>query len=95
MSIIHRPIVTEKITALQDKHQYAFEVDPDANKVEIARAIAKQFRVTVLNVRTMMNKGKSKSQLTRKGKFTGRTRHYKKAIITIKEGEKIEFFENV
>ena len=93
--IIYRPIVTEKMTAMQEKQQYAFEVDPQSNKVEIARAISKKFNVTVLSVRTINYEGKTKSQLTRRGRFTGLTSHFKKAIVTIKEGEKIDFFENI
>ena len=93
--ILKRPLVTEKMTTLQDKGQYAFEVDTDANKVEIARAIEKTFNVTVESIRTLMFKGKTKSQLTRRGRFAGRTSHWKKAIVTLKEGEKIEFVENV
>ncbi len=93
--IIFRPIVTEKMTALQDKGLYAFEVDVDSNKIEIARAVAKKFNVTVTNVRTMNYKGKTKSQMTRKGKFQGKTSRFKKAIVTLKEGDKINLFENV
>ena len=95
MGILHKPLVTEKMTALQEKRQYAFEVDVDANKIDIARAVEKKFTVTVTNVRTMVHKGKSKSQLTRYGRFAGRTSHWKKAIVTLKEGDKIEFFQNV
>lgn len=80
---------------LQEKRQYAFEVDTDANKIEIARAVEKKFHVTVESIRTMMHKGKAKAQLTRRGRFAGRTAHWKKAIITLKEGEKIDFVENV
>ena len=93
--VIRRPIVTEKMTALQDKGLYAFEVDVDSNKIEIARAVAKKFNVTVTNVRTMNYKGKTKSQMTRKGKFQGKTSRFKKAIVTLKEGDKINLFENV
>ncbi len=96
VGIIYRPIVTEKMTTLQDKYrQYAFEVDPGANKIEIARAIERKFNVTVVSVRTLVQKGKAKAQLTRRGRFEGRTKHWKKAIVTLKEGEKIELFENV
>jgi large subunit ribosomal protein L23 len=95
IGIIYRPIVTEKITEMQDKRQYAFEVDPQANKIAIARAVAKKFNVTVIDVRTMNYKGKTRTQMTRKGRFTGKTSHYKKAIVTLKEGDKIEFYENV
>jgi len=93
--IIFRPIVTEKLTALQEKQQYAFEVDPHANKFDIKRAVEKKFNVKVNSVRTLVNKGKAKAQMTRRGRFEGRTRHWKKAIVTLKEGDKIEFFQNV
>ncbi|MBI2618467.1 MAG: 50S ribosomal protein L23 [Ignavibacteriales bacterium] len=95
ISIIKRPILTEKITALQDRRQYAFEVDLDANKIDIVRAVEKKFRVTVTNVRTLRVKGKSKTQLTRGGRFEGRTRTWKKALVTLKEGDKIDYLENV
>lgn len=94
-SIILRPIVTEKMTELEDKQQYAFEVDRNANKIEIQKAIEKKFNVTVLSVRTINYKGKQKTQLTRRGRFTGKTAKWKKAIVTLKEGDKIEFFENI
>jgi large subunit ribosomal protein L23 len=93
--IIYRPIVTEKMTNQQAAGRYAFAVDPDANKIEIARAIAKKFNVTVVNVRTMNVRGKAKSQMTRRGRFAGTTSHYKKAIVTVKAGETINLFENV
>jgi large subunit ribosomal protein L23 len=95
IGIIFRPIVTEKISALQEKGLYAFEVDPNANKIDIARAVEKKFSVIVTNVRTMNYKGKTKSQMTRRGKFTGKKSHFKKAIVTLKEGQKIDLFENV
>jgi large subunit ribosomal protein L23 len=95
VGIIYRPIVTEKLTNVQEKGIYAFEVDPNANKIEIARAVEKRFSVKVLNVRTMNYKGKTKTQMTKKGRFTGTTSHFKKAIITLKEGDKIELFGNV
>ena len=93
--IIYRPIVTEKSSTQQEHQKYSFEVDPSANKVDIARAIEKKFNVTVVNVRTMNYHGKTKTQLTRRGRFSGKTSHFKKAVITLKEGEKIELFQNV
>ncbi|MBI1804904.1 MAG: 50S ribosomal protein L23 [Ignavibacteriae bacterium] len=93
--IVFRPIVTEKLTNLQDKGTYAFEVDPRANKIEIARAISKKFNVTVIDVRTMNYKGKAKTQMTRRGRFEGKTTHFKKAIVILKEGESINLFENI
>jgi large subunit ribosomal protein L23 len=95
IGILKRPIVTEKLTDLQDKGFYAFEVEKDANKIEIARAVEKKFNVTVVRVRTIRHKGKAKSQMTRKGRFAGRTPAWKKAIVRLKEGDKIELFENV
>ncbi len=95
VGILKRPILTEKITALQDKRQYAFEVENAANKIEIGKAIEKKFNVKVLSVRTIVVKGKRKSQLTRSGRFEGRTKTWKKAIVTLKDGDKIDYFENV
>jgi large subunit ribosomal protein L23 len=70
-------------------------VNGNANKIDIAKAVEKKFNVTVLNVRTSRHKGKAKSQMTRKGRFAGRTSGWKKAIVRLKEGDKIEFFQNV
>lgn len=94
-TILRRPLLTEKITALQDRRQYAFEVEAGANKIDIAQAVEKKFNVTVLSVRTMRVKGKGKTQLTRRGRFQGRTRLWKKALVTLKEGDKIDYLENV
>jgi large subunit ribosomal protein L23 len=93
--IIYRPIVTEKVSNLQEKGIYAFEVDLGANKIDIARAVEKQFRVTVTNVRTINMKGKTKTQMTRRGRFTGKTAHFKKAIVTLREGDTIDFLQNI
>jgi large subunit ribosomal protein L23 len=93
--IIYRPIVTEKVSNLQEKGIYAFEVHLKANKIEIARAVEKKFNVTVTNVRTINIKGKSKTQMTKRGRFEGKTSHIKKAIVTLKEGDKIDLFANV
>lgn len=95
VEILKRPIVTEKMTEMQEKGQYAFEVAGGANKIEIARAVEKKFNVTVVHVRTMNHKGKAKTQLTRGGRFAGRTSAWKKAVVRLKDGEKIEFFQNV
>ena len=95
IGIIYRPIVTEKMTNLQEKGIYAFEVDPRANKIDIARAVEKRFNVKVTKVKTMNYKGKSRSQMTRKGRFVGTTTHFKKAIVTLTEGDKIELFANI
>ena len=95
IGIIFRPIVTEKMTKVQDKGLYAFEVDSKSNKIDIARAVEKRWNVKVMNVRTMNYKGKSKSQMTKRGRFAGKTSHFKKAIVTLKVGDKIELFGNI
>ncbi|MGB9773664.1 MAG: 50S ribosomal protein L23 [Bacteroidota bacterium] len=93
--ILRRPLLTEKMTRLQEKRQYAFEVSLEANKIEIMRAVEKKFNVKVENVRTMRMKGKTKTALTRRGRFTGKRPDWKKAIVTLREGDKIDFIENV
>jgi len=93
--ILKRPLITEKMSALADKRQYAFEVDINANKIEIARAIEKKFNVTVESIRTIRSKGKRKSQMTKRGRIPGKQADFKKAIVTLKLDQKIDFFENV
>jgi len=90
--IIRRPIITEKSTALKDEHnQVVFEVHRKANKPEIKKAVEKLFKVTVLNVHTQNRLGKRK----RLGRTLGRRKHWKKAIVTLKEGQRVNFFEGV
>ncbi len=94
--ILIRPLITEKITQNQDKtNQVGFLVALNANKIEIVNAVEKKFNVEVVKVRTVRHQGKSKTQFTRGGRFTGRTARSKKAYVTLKEGQKIDFFENV
>jgi len=88
--IIRRPLVTEKSTQQKDVgHQYAFEVDRGANKIEIQSAVERLFKVTVLKVRTSIVLGKMK----RLGRRYGKRPDWKKAIVTLKEGDRIDFFE--
>jgi large subunit ribosomal protein L23 len=94
-TILKRPIVTEKMTNLQDQRQYAFEVDLKANKVEIAKTVEKKFNVTVESVRTMRCRGKQKEQLTRRGRFSGWRANWKKAVVTLKKDDKIDFVGGV
>jgi large subunit ribosomal protein L23 len=91
-SIIRRPIITEKGSGLKDdNNQLVFEVHPDSNKSEIRKAVEKLFKVTVLSVRTQNRIGKRK----RLGRTVGRRKHWKKAIVTLREGDRVEFFEGV
>ena len=93
--ILKRPILTEKMLKLQEaKGQYAFEVDENANKIEVKRAIQEKFDVTVENVNIIRVKGKSKRLNTRRGITTGKRPDWKKAIVTLREGDSINFFEN-
>ena len=90
--VIRRPLITEKSTLHKEMHnQLAFEVDRQANKIEIKKAVEKIFKVRVKDVRTMNYRGKQK----RLGRTVGRRPHWKKAIVTLQPGEKIEFFEGV
>ena len=88
--VIRRPIVTEKTNIQKDQaNQVTFEVDPRANRIEIKRAVEKIFNVKVADARTMHVTGKIK----RRGRVVGKRRDWKKAIVTLMPGERIEFFE--
>jgi large subunit ribosomal protein L23 len=90
--ILVRPLVTEKSHEQLDRHgAYTFVVANDANKIEIANAIEKQFNVRVKDVRTMRYAGKEK----RMGRWVGRKASWKKAVVTLAEGDSIEIFEGV
>ena len=90
--IIKRPVITEK-TSIQKEatNQVTFEVDQTANRIEIQRAIETVFKVKVAKVRTMQVTGKVK----RRGRILGKRRNWKKAIVTLMPGERIDFFEGV
>ncbi|PJA95853.1 MAG: 50S ribosomal protein L23 [Ignavibacteriales bacterium CG_4_9_14_3_um_filter_34_10] len=95
-NILIRPLLTEKMTAIQEsQNKYGFVVNIDSNKIEIAKAIKKKFNVNVVSVNTIKYKGKTKTQFTKKGRFSGKTPQYKKAIVTVKEGQKIDIFGEV
>ncbi|MGB0383631.1 MAG: 50S ribosomal protein L23 [Ardenticatenaceae bacterium] len=89
--VIRRPIVTEKSMALRDEGQYTFEVNKKANKRQIKEAVEKIFDVEVVNVRTIIIKGKNK----RWGRTRYQTSSIKKAMVTLAEGDSITYFEGV
>jgi large subunit ribosomal protein L23 len=90
--IIRRPLITEKTTTQKELYnKVSFEVDRRANRVEIKKAVAKVFDVQVNNVRTIQVKGKVKQR----GRVIGKRKDWKKAIVTLMPGERIEFFEGV
>ena len=92
LSIIRKPIVTEKSTWLRENgNRYVFEVERKCNKIEIKQAIEKLFKVTVEEVNTYITHGKVRTR----GKFQGRRPDWKRAIVKLKEGDSIEFFEGV
>ena len=95
MSVLKKPLVTEKVSALNEKGKYGFLVDSTANKVEIKKAVEKQYGVNVEKVNTLNVMGKMKTRYTKTGILSGRQQNYKKAIVTLAEGEVIDFYSNV
>jgi large subunit ribosomal protein L23 len=97
MGIIIKPIVTEKQTAITEKmaNRVGFRVSPDANKLEIKAAIEEMYGVKVIKINTANYDGKRKSRYTKSGVVNGREAAFKKAIVTLKEGEVIDFFKNI
>jgi large subunit ribosomal protein L23 len=94
--ILIRPIVTEKLTILGEKlNRYGFIVDKEANKIQIKKAVEQLYGVTVAAVNTVRYAGKVKSRFTKSGVITGQKNSCKKAIITLKEGDKIDFYSNI
>ena len=87
--IIIRPIITEKSSALVELNKYTFEVHRSANKIQIRQAVEQVFKVKVLSVNTMIVPAKPK----RMGASIGKTRSWKKAVVALAEGQRIEFFE--
>ncbi len=96
MSVLQKPIVTEKMTAQgEDLNRYGFKVDRRANKIQIKKAIEDLYGVSVVSVNTMRYGGKKKSRFTKAGVIEGKTAAFKKAIITLAEGEAIDFYSNI
>jgi large subunit ribosomal protein L23 len=95
MSILQKPLVTEKVTNFNDKGVYGFIVDNRANKVEIKKEVEKLYGVTVLQVNTMRYAGKKKVRFTKSGVNKGKRASYKKALVTLKSGNIIDFYENI
>ena len=96
MEMIIKPIVTEKATALTEKGgRYTFRVSPEANREQIAQMITKLYGVKVVSVNTMVCRGKDKSRYTKSGLLKGKTSKYKKAVVTLAEGESIDYYSNI
>ncbi len=97
MAVIIKPLVTEKMTAMTEKmpNRFGFIVRPDANKLEIKHEVEALYNVKVVDVNTMKYQGKSKSRYTRSGLLKGRTNAFKKAVVTLKDGDTIDFYSNI
>lgn len=90
-NLIKRPIITEKTTRLMEQNKYYFIVDPRANKTQIKSAVEEIFKVKVRSVNTLNLLGKIKKM----GRYEGRSPSWKRAIVTLEKGSRIEFFEGV
>ncbi|MCR4664187.1 MAG: 50S ribosomal protein L23 [Paludibacteraceae bacterium] len=96
MAIIIKPIVTEKMTAAGEKlNRYGFRVERTANKLQIKKAVEEMYNVQVEDVNTMVVAPRRMQRWTRSGLLRGKTNSYKKAIVTLKEGETIDFYSNI
>lgn len=97
MRIIIKPIISEKTTAITEKmpERYAFQVAPSANKIEIKNAIEAMYNVKVESVNTMNYSGKRKARYTKSGLIRGKVAAFKKAVVTLKEGQAIDFYANI
>ena len=97
MGYIVKPLVTEKMTAITEKqnNMFGFIVRPEANKIEIKKEVEAKYNVNVVSVNTMSYAGKRKSRYTKAGVIKGKTKAFKKAIVTLQEGETIDFYSNI
>ena len=96
MEIIIKPLVTEKMTMQSEKfNRYGFAVDHRANKLQIKAAVEEAYKVSVISVNTTNYNGKAKSRYTKAGFVSGRTNRYKKAFVTLKKDDKIDFYSNI
>jgi len=95
MGVLKKPLLTEKISGLTDKGKYGFVVDKLANKIEIKSAIEKTYGVNVKEVKTMISPGKAKTRYAKGAFISGKTSSYKKAIVTLAEGEIIDFYTGI
>ncbi|QIA07359.1 50S ribosomal protein L23 [Draconibacterium halophilum] len=96
MEILVKPLVTEKMTDQSERfNRYGFVVARDASKPEIKKAVEDLYNVSVESVNTMVYGGKVKSRYTKGGIITGKTTTYKKAIVTLVDGDSIDFYSNI
>jgi large subunit ribosomal protein L23 len=95
-TILIKPVITEKADLLTERrNQYTFVVNKKANKLEIKKAVENTYSVTVEAVNTLIMPAKEKTRMTRSGQLSGRVSAYKKAVVTLPEGEEIDFFGDI
>jgi large subunit ribosomal protein L23 len=97
MNVLRKPIVTEKMTAVASlkNPQYGFVVTKDANKIQIRQEVEKIYGVNVQSISTMIVYGKKRNRSTKSRYITGKTPTYKKAVVTLAEGQEIDFYKNI
>ena len=96
MNILIKPVITEKMTAeAENLNRYGFVVDRSANKIEIKKAVEETYGVSVNSVRTMGCIGKKRTRGTKSGFISGKTKTFKKAIVSLVEGDTIDFYSNI
>ncbi|MCJ0742258.1 50S ribosomal protein L23 [Pedobacter montanisoli] len=96
MEILQKPILTEKASLLTEKtNRFTFKVNPKANKLQIKQAIEQMYGVNIVSLNTMVVVGKTKTRNTKSGLVSGRSPKYKKAIVTLKDGETIDYYANI
>ena len=95
MGVLVKPLITEKVTVDNENAKFGFIVEKEANKVEIKKEVEKLYGVNVLAVNTMIMPGKPKSRYTKSSIITGKTSSFKKAIVTLEEGEFIDFYSGI
>ena len=96
MEFLKKPILTEKASALTEKsNRFTFKVEHKANKLQIKAAVEKMYGVNVVAINTMVVNGKLKSRNTKGGLVSGRSPKYKKAVVTLKDGETIDYYSNI
>jgi len=96
MQILIRPIVTEKMNKqAETMNTYGFKVNPEANKIQIREAVEEFYNVSVYSIRTMNYAGKKSSRYTKNGIVSGKTSAYKKAIVTLVDGDTIDFYDHI
>ena len=92
-TILKKPVITEKATALNESGKYAFIVDRNANKIEIRKAVEQMYGVSVVSVNTMRYQGKAKSRYTKAQVVQGRKPAFKKAVVQLAEGDLIDIYD--